>query len=76
MIVDNEREALKTAMAICLGMDPENPRIIILKNSLEIEDILISEALLPEARTKSELTIIGEPFELEFDANGDLATQF
>lgn len=76
MIVDNEREALKTAMAICLGMDPENPRIIILKNSLEIEDILISEALLPEARTKSELTILGEPFGLEFDANGDLATQF
>jgi len=76
LIVDNEREAMQTAMAICLNMDFEKPRIIILKNSLEIEDILISEALIPEARERKELTIQGEPFYLEFDENGDMTTTF
>lgn len=75
MIADNEREAVQTAMAICLNIDFDKPRIIILKNSLEIEDMLISEALIPEARGRKELTIEGEPFCLEFDKNGDMLTQ-
>ncbi len=74
LIVDNEREAMQTAMAICLNIDYENPRIIILKNSLEIEDILISETLIPEAKTREELTIVSQPFDLEFDEAGDLKT--
>jgi len=56
-------------------MDVNNPRIIILKNSLKIEDMLISEALIPEANTREQLTITSEPFELEFDSEGNLATQ-
>ena len=75
LIMDNEVEAIKASMAICLHMDSCNPRIVILKNSLEIEDILISEALLPEAQTRKELTIVGEPFYLEFDEKGAMLTQ-
>ena len=76
LIMDNEKECLQACMAICLKMDPENPRIIILKNSLEVESMLISEALIPEARTRSELTIETEPFELEFDADGRMLTKY
>lgn len=76
LIMDNEKECLQACMAICLKMDPENPRIIILKNSLEVESMLISEALMPEARTRSELTIETEPFELEFDADGRMFTKY
>lgn len=75
LIADNERECIQTAMAICLNMDVENPRIILLKNSLEIEDILISEALIPETEQQERLTIMGEPFELQFDADGNLTTR-
>lgn len=74
LIVDNEREAMQTAMAICLNIDYENPRIIILKNSLEIEDILISEALVPEAKLLENLTMMSQPFDLEFDDEGNLCT--
>ena len=76
LIMDNEKECLQACMAICLKMDPENPRIVILKNSLEIESMLISEALIPEAKTKSQLEIETEPFELEFDENGKLLTSY
>ncbi len=75
LIAENEKECIQTSMAICLNMDVNNPRIIILKNSLEIEDMLISEALIPEAKTRQQLTIVGEPFELEFDSDGNLVTQ-
>ena len=76
LIMDNEKECLQACMAICLKMDPENPRIVILKNSLEIESMLISEALIPEAKTKPQLDIETEPFELEFDENGKLLTSY
>lgn len=76
LIMDNEKECLQACMAICLKMDPENPRIIILKNSLEVESMLISEALIPEAKTRSELSIESEPFELEFDAEGKMLTRY
>ncbi|MCI5792938.1 MAG: lactate racemase domain-containing protein [Lachnospiraceae bacterium] len=76
LIMDNEKECLQACMAICLKMDPENPRIIILKNSLEVESMLISEALIPEAKTRSELSIESDPFELEFDAEGKMLTRY
>lgn len=76
LIMDNEKECLQACMGICLKMDPENPRIIILKNSLEVESMLISEALVPEAKTRSELSIESEPFELEFDAEGKMLTRY
>lgn len=75
LIAENDKECIQTSMAICLKMDTQNPRIIILKNSLEIEDMLISETLIPEAKTKPQLTITSEPFELEFDSEGNLITQ-
>ncbi len=75
LIMDNDFDCIRASMAICLHMDTSNPRIVILKNSLEIEDILISEALIPEAKTKKELTIIGEPFYIDFDENGDMCTK-
>ena len=76
LIMDNEKECLQACMAICLKMDPENPRIIILKNSLEVESMLISEALIPEAKTRSELSMESGPFELEFDAEGKMLTRY
>ncbi len=75
IIAENEKECIQTSMAICLNMDVNNPRIIILKNSLEIEDMLISEALIDEAKQREELTITSEPFELEFDEEGNMITK-
>jgi len=76
LIMDNDKECIQASMAICLNMDPENPKILILKNSLEVESMLISEALIPKAKTRPELTITGDPFELEFDEEGNFLTKY
>ena len=75
LAVGDEQECIKTSMAICLHMDAENPKIIMLENSLEVEYMLISEALVEEAKTREQLTIVSEPFELEFDENGTLLSK-
>ena len=76
VIVDNDEEVLKAAVASALNIDYDNPRVIIINNSLEIEDILISEAMIKEAENIPQIAISGEPFELEFDRDGNLVTEF
>ena len=72
VIVDSDAEVLRTTIATCLEIDYQNPRVIMLRNSLEIEDMLISEAMLPEAREKDGITVVSDPFELGFDEHGGL----
>jgi hypothetical protein len=42
-----------------------------IKNTLHLEELEISEALLPEAR-QGGLTVVSEPRPLEFDETGHL----
>ena len=72
MIADNDREAMQAAVVTCLNIDYENPRMIIIKNSLEIGTILVSESLLPQARQTEGMAVEGEPFALPFDGQGGL----
>ena len=76
VIVDNDEEVLKAAVASCLKIDYENPRIILINNSLEIEHILVSEGMLKETKANQNLGIESNPFYLEFDAEGNLLTKF
>ncbi len=75
IIVDHDEEVMKTAVACALDIDYQNPRIILINNSLEIENILISEAMIPEAEKIPQISIAGAPFRLEFDACGTLLTR-
>ena len=74
IIVDNEEEVMKAAVASCLDIDYENPRIIIVNNSLEIENILISEAMIPETKNIPQLTVGEDKFYIEFDSDGNMKT--
>ena len=73
--MDNDKEVMQAAVASSLDIDYENPRMIIIDNSLEIEHILISESMIKEAEGIKELKITSEPFELEFNEHGDLLTK-
>ncbi len=76
IILDHDEEVFKAAVASCLGINYENPRIIVVNNSMEIETLLISEALIGEVEKTDGLSIQSEPFALEFDAQGNLLTRF
>lgn len=71
-IMRNDRETIQFCIRIANDIDLENPRIIRISNTMEMEHILISEAMIEEARGRDGLTIEGEPFEMSFDENGNL----
>lgn len=72
MVVDNDRVAVQMAINGCMGIDYDNPKMIWIKNTLDIGRLFISEALLEEAKSHPEIQIVGEPFEMKFRENGDL----
>ena len=71
-ILDNDREAIQICIRTANEIDKNNPRVIRIANTLELEHILISEAMLEEARTHSDIIIESDPFEMEFNEEGNL----
>ncbi len=72
MVVDNDKVAIQMAINGCTGIDYDNPKLIWMKNTLDIGRIFISEALLGEVKKYPELEVVGDLFEMRFRENGDL----
>lgn len=82
----NDKVAIKLALSLIGPRDPREARVMWIKNTLELERFLISEALLPQARANPELELeldleldadagAGGPQPLKFDERGDLLPQ-
>lgn len=72
LTMPTDREAIIVGLKTVRKVEPQNARVVRIKNTLELENIEISTALLPEARTNPNIEIIGEPRELDFDETGRL----
>lgn len=57
LIAENEGEAVRIALKVCRGIDENHLKIVKIKNTLELEYIWISEALLPEIEKNNRLTL-------------------
>jgi hypothetical protein len=69
---DTDREVLEAALQT-VGLDePENSKVVQISNTLQVADVLVSEAYLPEVERRSDLEILEGPFEMEFDSEGYL----
>lgn len=69
---ETDREALEAALQT-VGLDePENARVVQISNTLQVADVLVSEAYLPDIARRSDLEIVDGPFEMEFDRDGFL----
>ncbi len=72
MIMETDKMAVQLAIRTCLGIDEEKPRLIRIENTMKMEKIYISEAMLEEARRNPAIEILGEPAPMAFDENGNL----
>lgn len=70
LIMPSDELALKAAIKTSNRTDLENIKIVRIKNTLELETIIVSEALIPFAEAEPSLEIISEPFEMAFDKDG------
>jgi len=72
LVMKNDADTIRLCIRSCTDIDKYAPRIIRIRNTLELGVIWISEAMVPEAQTNPNLEILSEPEELVFDRNGNL----
>jgi len=69
-----DREALAAALGSLSLPDPRAARVVRIADTLSLAELEVSEACADEARARPrELEILGEPADLSWDANGNLA---
>ncbi|MEK8132079.1 lactate racemase domain-containing protein [Paenibacillus filicis] len=70
IVVASDLEAMKTALRCSWGVVPEQARVIRIANTLHIEHMYVSEALLPEIVELEHVEVTGELEEMKFDERG------
>ncbi len=69
---DTDREVLEEALQTVGLDDPENAKVVQISNTLQVADVVVSEAYLPQIEGRRDLQIVDGPFEMEFDKDGFL----
>ena len=69
VVLPSTREALAGAIRTC-RLRPEGPRVVYVRDTLELEDVLCSEACLPLVEGREGIDVLSAPEPLEFDGAG------
>ncbi|MDR4887448.1 lactate racemase domain-containing protein [Fredinandcohnia sp. QZ13] len=69
MILENEELAVKAAIKTCNAFDLSKVRIVRIKNTLEIQEIWISESMLEEARSLDSIEVVSDPAPMDFSSS-------
>lgn len=69
---DTDREVLDAALGTIGLIEPEDARIMRIKNTLELGEVEVSEAYLKEVESREDLEILIPPREMAFDEEGNL----
>ena len=72
LVMPNDRDAMRLCIRCSADIGPDGPKMIRIKNTLELGTIQISEALLQEAAANPNLEILSQPEALPFDEQGNL----
>jgi hypothetical protein len=73
MVLKSDREAIQAAIFCCTGIDKTKPKIVRIKNTSHIDEIMVSEALIEEVKRHPQMKLLEEPKELPFDREGNLS---
>ena len=73
---DTDRICIDRALETVGLVEPENAKVVRIHNTLELAEVLVSEAYLPEVEKRDDLEVIGEAEDMPFDANDDLPLTF
>lgn len=69
---DTDREVVNTALKTLGLIEPPEARVVQIKNTLLLEEMLVSETCLPQLKDNPRVSIISGPFDWEFDGAGNL----
>ncbi|MCA8996979.1 MAG: DUF2088 domain-containing protein [Planctomycetaceae bacterium] len=72
-VYSNDRAAIEDALKTIGMREPHHARVVQIRDTLHLADLLISEAALAENTLPDHASVVTSPEEMAFDANGDLA---
>ena len=72
MTFDTDREVLRVATQMAGVEDPDDYKLVWIRNTLELEEIFVSEAYLERLQQERDLKVIRGPLGIEFDSDGNL----
>ena len=72
MVLEDDKLALQAAVKTLTQVDKSRVRIIYIKNTLSLEEIMVSESLLEEVKAREDMEVLEAPRELNFDQAGNL----
>ena len=72
MVLSSDRLAIQAAIKTCEGIGSEGPRVVRIRNSAHVDEILVSENLIPGVEAHPKMSLLAAPLALEFDATGNL----
>jgi hypothetical protein len=73
IVMASDKEALAAALRANWGTPEEQARIVRIPNTLQLEYLYVSEALLPEIVSLPNVEVIGQAEEMNFDGEGYFA---
>lgn len=76
LLFENDLYCIKAAIKTAADLDLNNLRIVYIKNTLRMDKILVSEALLPQVEASEQMLLAGPAKELEFDADGNIGKDY
>ncbi len=65
--MNNDREALVVALKTCTRITVPGAKIVRIHNTLELEEIMVSEAVYEQMKDHPNIEVIEGPFQLSFD---------
>jgi hypothetical protein len=71
-----DREVIQTALGTIGLVEPQNARIVHIRDTLHLEEMYISEAMLPQAKKLKDLSVIGKQRPLKFGRDGNLVSDW
>ena len=69
---ETDGEAISQALHTCGLVEPPHAKVIQIKDTLHLADVLVSEKYLDELSGRNDLERLSEPDEMAFDAHGNL----
>jgi hypothetical protein len=72
MIMESDRDAIGACLKYCGENDKWNPRVMRILDTMHMDEIWVSEALLPEVEAHPLMEILRGPEELVFDQDGNI----
>ncbi|MEA5082975.1 MAG: DUF362 domain-containing protein [Lachnospiraceae bacterium] len=74
--LNNDKEALTLAIRTCRKIDYNTARVARIPDTLHLDEIEISESLVPDVLGRDDVEIISEPYDFPFDEEGFMIDWF